>query len=528
MDRRNVLKSAAMLAAAGLLPSAGFSEKGILSAMAPDAHDAFPLAEARKLAADPLRPQFHLLPRHNWMNDPNGPIYWKGMYHMFFQYNPTAAVWGDMHWNHAVSLDKVHWRHLPIALAPTPGGPDAAGCFSGTAVDDNGVVTVIYTGVVDTTEAQETIPASNPPMRESQCLATSTDPELKIWRKEPRAVIAAPPAGMAIAGFRDPAPWRSGDWWYMAIGSGMPGVGGEILLYRSRNLRAWEYLHKLVEGQGSGRRTSNPVDDGDMWECPDFFALDDQHVLLHSTEGHVHWQSGALDESAMKFHPERAGLVDQGNFYASKTQIDQHGHRILWGWINEQRPVSEYSAAGWAGMMSLPRVLSLLSNGQLHMEFDPTLHKLRRDGQSLAIVTSTTADQLQALKIRQATGEFAAVLGRGDQPFELSMLGHLPGGELPAPVFKLAYDPKKPESLILDGSPVPLAGEATEPLEVHAYVDGSVIELILHGQIAYTKRFYYEGDTAPNLWLKMDGDIAALQSLQVWQIRPISTDRLTS
>src|SRR5215470_11028994 len=65
------------------------------------------------LASDPLRPQFHLLPARNWMNDPNGPIFWRGRYHMFFQYNPNAAVWGDMHWAHAVSLDMIHWRHLP-------------------------------------------------------------------------------------------------------------------------------------------------------------------------------------------------------------------------------------------------------------------------------------------------------------------------------------------------------------------------------------------------------------------------------
>ncbi|PYU76942.1 MAG: hypothetical protein DMG49_00505 [Acidobacteria bacterium] len=77
------------------------------------------------LAADPFRPQYHLLPARNWMNDPNGPIHWNGRYHMFFQYNPNAAVWGDMHWAHAVSEDMIRWRHLPIALAPTPGWDDA-------------------------------------------------------------------------------------------------------------------------------------------------------------------------------------------------------------------------------------------------------------------------------------------------------------------------------------------------------------------------------------------------------------------
>src|ERR1700746_11506 len=96
-----------------------------------------------KLATDPRRPQYHLLPASNWMNDPNGPIYWRGQYHMFFQYNPNGAYWGDMHWAHAASPDMVHWRHLPIALSPTPGGPDQDGCFSGSAVVNIGVPTFI-------------------------------------------------------------------------------------------------------------------------------------------------------------------------------------------------------------------------------------------------------------------------------------------------------------------------------------------------------------------------------------------------
>ena len=91
---------------------------------------------AKRLANDPLRPQCHLLPAANWMNDPNGPIYWHGNYHMFYQYNPDGAFWGDMHWGHAISQDMVHWKHLPVALAPTPGGPDADGCFTGTAAVD--------------------------------------------------------------------------------------------------------------------------------------------------------------------------------------------------------------------------------------------------------------------------------------------------------------------------------------------------------------------------------------------------------
>jgi beta-fructofuranosidase len=104
-------------------------------------------ALCRKLAADPLRPQYHLLPAHNWMNDPNGPIFFRGRYHMFHQYNPQGAIWGNMHWAHAISPDMIHWEQEPIAIAPTPDGPDRAGVFSGSAVLDHEKVIVIYTGV---------------------------------------------------------------------------------------------------------------------------------------------------------------------------------------------------------------------------------------------------------------------------------------------------------------------------------------------------------------------------------------------
>src|SRR5271156_5850352 len=134
-----------------------------------------PPALREKLMRDPLRPQFHLLPPANWMNDPCAPRLFRGQYHMFFQYNPGAAVWGDMHWAHAVSADMIHWKHLPVALAPTPGGPDQDGCFSGSAFDDQGVATFIYTGVATAIPEHASLRDGTHNFREVQLLATSTD-----------------------------------------------------------------------------------------------------------------------------------------------------------------------------------------------------------------------------------------------------------------------------------------------------------------------------------------------------------------
>src|SRR5262249_20811965 len=136
------------------------------------------------------RPCFHFLPAANWMNDPNGLIDWHGTYHLFYQYNPHGPLHGTIHWGHATSLDLVRWTHRPIALAPTPGSPDAAGCWSGCAVDNGGTPVLMYTGIT----------AEGPQARlhETQCLATSAD-GLTTWTKHPHnPVIAEPPSGMDV------------------------------------------------------------------------------------------------------------------------------------------------------------------------------------------------------------------------------------------------------------------------------------------------------------------------------------------
>jgi beta-fructofuranosidase len=328
-----------------------------------------------QLANDPERPQFHLLPARNWMNDPNGPIYFNGRYHMFFQYNPLAAVWGDMSWNHAVSPDMLHWTHLPVAFTPTPGSPDAFGCFSGSALQLGKRVYAVYTGTVKSTPDKATIHADG--IQESQCLAWSDDPRLVTWQKDPEPIIPLPP--FPVTGFRDPFVWKQADAYYMTVGSGVAKTGGCVLLYRSDDLHTWQYLHNLTEGPwtppASGEPTPNPCDDGEMWECPDFFPLPGSplatHCLIYSTIGKVYWQSGTLDLATMLFHPLKTGLLDLDAFYAPKTQLDAHGNRILWGWIPERRPDAAMRTAGWSGMMSLPRVLTLTPDGRLHQQFLP-------------------------------------------------------------------------------------------------------------------------------------------------------------
>ena len=116
----------------------------------------------------------------------------------------------------------------------------------------------------------------------------------------------------------------------------------------------------------STRRPS--ILDPETWECPEFFALAGRHVLIYSAGGKAQWQAGRLDTGTMMFHPDQAGILDYGSYYAPKTQLDKNGNRILWGWIPEARSTQEAKAAGWAGMMSLPRVLSVAADGRVRFE----------------------------------------------------------------------------------------------------------------------------------------------------------------
>ena len=476
-----------------------------------------PVSSSR-IAQDPLRPQFHLLPALSWMNDPNGPIFWQGNYHMFFQYNPNAAVWGDMHWNHAVSPDMIHWKHMPIALAPTSGGPDQDGCFSGSAVLHDSTPTFLYTGVKSVPPAEATLRDGAHNFLETQCLATSNDADLRTLHKHPTPVLL-PPRDPQLTGFRDPCLWREQEIWFMGIGSGQRGKGGNVLLYRSKDLREWEYLHPLTSGKSNGKQTSDFVDSGEMWECPDFFRLGKKYVLLYSTERKVFWQVGEFDRKEFIFHSEKQGLLDSGSYYAPKSQFDAAGRRILWGWIPEARPEAEFSAAGWAGCMSLPRVLRLAADNSLNMTFLPDLSTLR--GTQFSFPTQVES-RLSSLKQFSLLGFAAEIeLRTNRQPFTLTLTS------ASQPICSISFAPATDGAELRIGEKTAsVAPSPTGEHHFHFYLDASVVECLIDQSTALTTRVY-KAVQAP-IFFSLDGDLRSFSSFNVWEAKPISKDRLTS
>jgi len=460
---------------------------------------------ASKLAADPQRPQYHLLPAANWMNDPNGPVYWKGKYHMFYQYNPEGAYWGDMHWGHAVSADMVRWKHLPVALAPTPGGPDKDGVFSGCMVIDSGVPTAIYTGV----------------QPEVQCIATSSG-DLRRWKKYAgNPVIGGPPTGLRVTGFRDPAVWKEGGAWLMALGSGFRGEGGAVLLYESPDLRRWKYLHPLVTGRMKpGASSKDPVDSGEMWECPDFFPLGDKHLLIISTERVVRYLLGRYENR--RFVAETTGGVDYGSYYAARTMANSGSRRILWGWVTEGRSAQAQRAAGWSGVMSLPRELTLYGS-QVRMRPAAEVESLRGDrlgsgaaGDCLEIQAEIDpANAPRAgLKLRAAKDGSEQTLVYYDREQKLLCVDRS----------RSSTDPSADRGM--QSGPF-LLGRG-EPLRLRIFLDGSVVEIFANDRFCLTARIYPVGKTSTGLCLYASRGAAKMVSFTAWRMRPISADRLTS
>ncbi|MGI4854533.1 MAG: glycoside hydrolase family 32 protein [Janthinobacterium lividum] len=438
-----------------------------------------------RIESDALRPRYHLMPKRGWMNDPCAPVYFRGRYHLFFQYNPGASIWGDMHWAHAVSEDMVHWSARPVALAPTPGGPDSFGVFTGSMVLDGSTPTILYTCVSPSSPAESTLWGSSPPEREQQCLATPTQPSAKqadaaldVWNKLPRPVLTAPPPGVKVTGFRDPVPWQEADGsYYMLLASGQKGIGGNVLLYKSADLRAWTFQHIFAEGKWTGEDKADTVDSGEMWECPDFFPLGGKHVLIHSTGTRsgrrTVWQSGTLNKATMRWIPEREGLLNHGPYYAPKTQTDAAGNRILWGWIEETRPQAEFAKAGWAGCMSLPRVLTLRDG---EVRFSPAQQIARLRDRSVA-----KADPVECEIVLHVTRQASA----GTVLYNSAVL-HVDGSSAD-------------ETIRWAGEAVSRMNDLPDSWTIRCFVDHSVVEVFLGDFTVLTQRVY--GDAPAHLQL---------------------------
>ncbi len=318
-----------------------------------------------KIYNEKHRLQFHFSPEKKWMNDPNGMVFFKDEYHLFYQYHPFGTTWGPMHWGHAVSKDMIQWEHLPIALYPDEHGA----IFSGSAVvdwnntsgffDDEPGLVAIYTSA-------DNYPNSDRP-RQRQCLAYSKDNGRTWITYEGNPVLS----DVNITDYRDPKVFwhEETSKWIMMLATGQ-----SISIYTSSNLKEWEFASEFGNNAGSH--------DG-VWECPDLFKLsvdgDDTNqkwIMFVSIGDNPKFKEGSRTQyfvgqfdgtTFLNDNPDEQVLwLDFGrDNYAGVSWSDipaQDGRRIYIGWMSNWRYANQVPTEEWRSAMTLPRELSLTSS----------------------------------------------------------------------------------------------------------------------------------------------------------------------
>ncbi|MBB1070351.1 glycoside hydrolase family 32 protein [Limosilactobacillus sp. RRLNB_1_1] len=305
------------------------------------------------------RQYYHITTPGGWLNDPNGLCFFKGYYHVFYQYHPYSAEWGPMHWGHVRSKDLIHWEQLPIALTPND-KEDSGGCFSGSAIIKDGRLYLFYTGhnYYQDDDLDH--------FYENQNVAYSDD-GINFHKYDDNPIITTPNDNTQH--FRDPKVWQYDDNYYMVIGSQDKNDNlGRVLLYQSADLLNWKSC-------GAIAHSTSKDQEGWMWECPDLFELNGRDLLICSPMGiraeknsflnlsQTCYSIGELDYQKNKFLGTIFQEVDHGhNFYATQTLLTPDGRRILIGWMSPFEEKMEEQADGWAGSLTLPRELILEGN----------------------------------------------------------------------------------------------------------------------------------------------------------------------
>lgn len=352
-------------------------------------------------------PSHHVRPAAGqWCNDPNGPLFHAGRYHLFFQHNPGAPVWGDIHWGHASSPDLVTWTDHGIALAPTPGARDGRGAWSGCAVVDDGVPTAVYTGM----DRDDGIG--------SVMLARATDDLITELKAEPKPVVAGPPPGLDLVAFRDPYLFSyEGQRWAL-IGAGHRASGaGDVLLYRVDSLTEWTYAGSLVDAADPvAGRIAGPAT---AWECPALLPTGDgRWVLLLSlwidditySTSYLVGDLRAAGEG-LRFVPATGGMLDHGRDFYAPTTLVEDDRTLLWGWSWESRTEEESVTAGWAGCLTHPREIGVHLDGTLRLAPARELTALR--GTPLPVGAELPASYEIELDVRVDRPDSEIVLSLG-------------------------------------------------------------------------------------------------------------------
>jgi fructan beta-fructosidase len=311
------------------------------------------LAQDKLFYQERFRPQFHFTPPIHWTNDPNGLVYHKGEYHLFYQFNPFGNRWGHMSWGHAVSKDLIRWQHLPLAI---PEANDTM-IFSGSCVVDKHNTSGF--GKLPGQIPMVAIYTAHRPTNQAQHIAYSLD-DGRTWTKYDRN----PVLDLNNRDFRDPKVfwYEPHSKWIMAV---VLAWERKVQFYSSTNLAKWE----LMSSFGPAGDTSG------VWECPDLFEVPvlnqpgkTKWVLVNSPFPYMQYFIGEFDGSHFKNENDTSKICrpDYGpDYYAAIAfnNLPAGIQPITIGWANNWNYANDIPTTPWKSAMSLPRSLAVKNVG---------------------------------------------------------------------------------------------------------------------------------------------------------------------
>ncbi|MEI6078443.1 MAG: glycoside hydrolase family 32 protein, partial [Verrucomicrobiota bacterium] len=432
-----------------------------------------------------------------WINDPNGPIFHKGFYHLFYQLHPFSDGSGPKYWGHVRSRDLVGWEHLPIALAPAGDAGETeiwSGCCTINAL---GQPMAFYTS----------IGPNHPAFNHAEQWAATSDDDLIQWQKSPANPVLADATngGTKIYDWRDPFVFHDGKKSYMVLGGSLnESKGGQAVvnIYEAENagMTRWNYRGVLFQLPDAAARTS---------ECPNFFKLGDEWVLFVSPYGKVQYFVGDFNAKTCRFHPRTRGVLDFGSsYYAPNTMLVPAGRRLVWGWIN-----GFPEGHGWNGCLSVPRILSLSGDGQLRQNPAPQLAKLRGQGQ-----TWQNADLNDAAKIFLLPATNTLEIATEIDLQSAARINFIIKSGNPSSQVTVNYDGL--ELQVMDcKAPLP-SPKSARTLKMRMFLDRSVLEVFANETVCLTKVISPPGPDATLEIRAMDG-FACAKKIQVWPMKTI-------
>jgi sucrose-6-phosphate hydrolase SacC (GH32 family) len=493
---------------------------------------------------DRHRPVYHFISPGYWMNEPHGPMWFNGQYHLFFQHNPHGPLWRNIHWGHMVSKDMVHWRDVPCALSPGKDELDCKGDWSGCSIVDDGVPTIIYT-------------AGDGPVY-SQCTALARsnfnedgNNDLVKWIKDKEPIIIQDKNIKTEKGephygqFRDPFVWKEEGKYYALIGSGIKNnngsVGGTALLYTSEDLYNWKYEKPLYVGDYNKYPKT-----GEVWELPVFLPIGKdregrmKHIFLinpwffrpsiHNVKYVWYW-IGTWDKETLTFQPDSdvPELIDVGEHFTGPSgMVDPKGRTIIFSIAQGKRTAIDECLSGWAHNGGLPISIFIREDGHLGIEPVSELQTLRKyEYVNIEDMSVESANkEMSAIQEDSIEIELEIDGGSADE-FGISFR-KTPDGEEETLLFykrstnEILIDRRK-STLNTEYERGVSGGKLSMDIETakfHIFLDKSMIEAYVNNLKSLTSRVYPTREDALGLAIFADKNVETvrIKSLRIWKL----------